>query len=264
MGSDENCLITGGFNIAKRLTLGLRFYQVRAWSVHLYTSIGLLIGLLALQAVFAGEAQMVFMWIGLSTLIDATDGTLARHFKVTHWVPQFDGRTLDNVVDYLNYTFIPVVFAYRFELVPPAAVPVLGLVLMAAAYGFCLTDAKTSDGYFTGFPNFWNVMFFYLYLLKLQPTTNVIILLIFVGLVFVPIRYISGSTRPLRPLTIGVMSAFWVALITMGITMNNVDMRLVIGSLAAAVYYFAASFYLHFKHSRCSVDEFILPEESAV
>lgn len=232
--------------IARRLSPGLRFYQARAWSVHLYTSLGLLIGLLALEAVFAGEAQRAIIWLGLATLIDATDGVLARRFQVTRWAPQFDGRTLDDIVDYLNYVFIPVVFAYRFELVPPAAVPVLGLVLMAAAYGFCQTTAKTPDGYFTGFPNFWNVMIFYLYLLRLPPWANVGILLVFVGLVFVPIRYISASTRPLRRWTLGIMAAFWVALIAMGITMNNVDMRLVLGSLAAAVYYFGVSIYLHF------------------
>ena len=232
--------------MAKRLHPGLRFYQARAWSVHLYTSLGLLVGLLALEAVFAGQAQRAIMWLGLATLIDATDGTLARRFRVTHWAPQFDGRTLDDIVDYLNYAFIPVIFAYRFELVPPTVVPVLGLVLIAAAYGFCRTTAKTSDGYFTGFPNFWNVMVFYLYLLRLSPWTNVAILLVFVALVFVPIRYISASTRPLRRLTLGVMSAFWIALIAMFMTMNNVDMRLVLGSLVAAVYYFGVSLYLHF------------------
>ncbi len=232
--------------IAKHLHPGLRFYRARAWSVHLYTSLGLLTGLLALSAVFAGEAQRAIIWLGLATLIDASDGALARRFEVTRWAPQFDGRTLDDIVDYLNYTFIPVVFAFRFELVPPAAVPVLGLVLIAAAYGFCRTTAKTADGYFTGFPNFWNVLVFYLYLLRLPPSTNVTILLVFVALVFVPIRYISASTRPLRRLTLGVMAAFWVALIALGITMNNVDMRLVLGSLVAAVYYFGGSFYLHF------------------
>ena len=232
--------------ISKQMSINPGFYKFRAWSVHFYTSIGLLTGLLALQAIFMGEAQRAIMWLGLAALIDTTDGTLARRFRVSYWVPQFNGQLLDNIIDYLNYTFIPVVFAYYFELVPPAAIPVLGLVLIVAAYGFCNTSAKTADGYFTGFPNYWNVMFFYLYLFAWPSYINVVIMLIFIGLVFVPIRYISASTRPLRHATLIIMVAFAVAVVMMGITIHNVDMRLVIGSLAAAVYYFAASFYLHF------------------
>jgi uncharacterized membrane protein len=68
----------------------------------------------------------------------------------------------------------------------------------------------------------------------------------FVILVFVPIRYISASTKKFRYLTVVVMGLFGVALVVMGATMYDVDKRLVIGSLLAAVYYFAVSFYLHF------------------
>jgi len=201
---------------------------------------------MAVEAIYRGEAQPVFIWLALAALIDATDGTLARRFDVKSWVPQFDGCLLDNIIDFLTYTFIPVVFAYRFELIPPFALPVLALVLFASAYGFCITTAKTDDGYFTGFPNYWNVMIFYFYLLEFPPLINALIMFIFVILVFVPIRYISASTEKLRAITVVVMVLFGVALIIMGATMNDVDKRLVVGSLAAAVYYFAASFYLHF------------------
>jgi len=201
---------------------------------------------MAVEAIYRGEAQPVFIWLALAALIDATDGTLARRFDVKRWVPQFDGCLLDNIIDFLTYTFIPVVFAYRFELIPPFALPVLALVLFASAYGFCITTAKTDDGYFTGFPNYWNVMIFYFYLLEFPPLINALIMFIFVILVFVPIRYISASTEKLRAITVVVMVLFGVALIIMGATMNDVDKRLVVGSLAAAVYYFAASFYLHF------------------
>ena len=235
--------------IDKQKTLSTRLYQLRAWGVHFYTGLGLFAGLFALQAIFAGEVQRAFMWLAAAAIIDSTDGTMARRFQVTRWTPQFDGCLLDNIVDYLNYTFIPVIFAYRFELVPPAALPVLGLVLIAAAYGFCNSEAKTDDGYFTGFPNYWNVMFFYFYLLEFPQFINALIILFFVGLVFIPIRYISASTKPLRNATIAIMTLLWVAFIIIGINLHNVDMRLVIGSLAAAVYYFAASFYLHFKTS---------------
>lgn len=181
--------------IDNQISLSIRLYQLRAWGVHFYTGLGLFAGLLALEATFAGEVQRAFTWLAAAAIIDATDGTMARCFELTRWTPQFDGCLLDNIIDYLNYTFIPVIFAYRFELVPPAALPVLGLVLIAAAYGFCNKEAKTGDGFFTGFPNYWNVMFFYFYLHNLLSAINALIILFFVVMVFIPIRYISASTN---------------------------------------------------------------------
>lgn len=236
-----------GVKLIEELSLSAkRFYQFRAWAVHFYTALGLITGLMAFDAICRGEAQQVFIWLAIAAFIDATDGTLARRFEVRRWAPQFDGCLLDNIIDFLTYTFIPVVFAYRFELIPPLALPVLALVLFASAYGFCITTAKTADGYFTGFPNYWNVMIFYFYLLEFPPLVNALIMFIFVILVFVPIRYISASTKQFRYLTVVVMVMFGVALVIMGATMYNVDKRLVVGSLLAAFYYFAISFYLHF------------------
>ncbi len=201
---------------------------------------------MAIDAICRNEARQVFIWLAIAAVIDATDGMLARRFEVKRWAPRFDGCLLDNIIDFLTYTFIPIVFAYKFELVPSYAWPVLALVLFASAYGFCITSAKTADGYFTGFPNYWNVMVFYFYLLEFPPLINALIMFIFVILVFVPIRYISASTIKYRYITVIVMVLFGFALVVMGATMHDVDKRLVIGSLAAAVYYFAASFYLHF------------------
>ncbi len=145
--------------------------MLRAWGVHLYTSLGLVAGFMALLAVFDGHLSRVVGLLGLALFIDATDGTLARVADVKRWTPHFDGRKLDDITDYLNYTFVPVVFAYRYGLVTGLAGQViLGLVLILSAYGFCRVVAKTDDGYFTGFPNFWNILILYLYLFHLPPT----------------------------------------------------------------------------------------------
>ncbi|MBM4236802.1 MAG: CDP-alcohol phosphatidyltransferase family protein, partial [Firmicutes bacterium] len=53
---------------------------------------------MAVEAIYRGEAQPVFIWLALAALIDATDGTLARRFDVKSWVPQFDGCLLDNII----------------------------------------------------------------------------------------------------------------------------------------------------------------------
>ena len=41
--------------------------------------------------------------------------------------------------------------------------------LLASAYGFCQVEAKTDDHYFLGFPSYWNIVAFYLYVLRLPP-----------------------------------------------------------------------------------------------
>lgn len=221
-----------------------RLFVLRAWAVHMYTSLGLIAGLLAIQAVFADDVSRVIGLLGLALFIDATDGPMARVFQVKRWAPTFDGRKLDDIIDYINYTLIPVLFAYRFGIVGENGIIVLGIVLILSAYGFCNEAAKTDDGYFTGFPNFWNITIFYLYLFRLPPQVNAAILLFLAALVLVPIKCVSSSTRPFRRLSLAVFGLFWVALVGMGITAGRVDMRLVKLSLLGPIYYFGMSLYL--------------------
>ena len=41
-----------------------------------------------------------------------------------------------------------------------------------ARYGFSRDDAKTADHFFTGFPSYWNIVVFYLFVLELPPGVN--------------------------------------------------------------------------------------------
>ena len=38
--------------------------------------------------------------------VDSTDGSLARRYRVEQLIPQIDGRKMDDIVDYLNYTLL--------------------------------------------------------------------------------------------------------------------------------------------------------------
>src|SRR5207253_2450896 len=73
------------------------------------------------------------------------------------------------------------------------AAPVALCVVLAGAYGFCRTDAKTADHYFTGFPSYWNVVAFYLYALGWPRALNAVVVVAFSVAVFVPIRYVYPS-----------------------------------------------------------------------
>jgi phosphatidylcholine synthase len=226
-------------------TVQRSLYTLRAWAVHFYTSLGLICGLYAIFALMAGDARACALILALSNIIDATDGTLARFWNVKKWVPSFNGRKLDDITDYLNYTFIPIVFAFRFQLVSGWGIYVLGFVLILSAYGFCQEAAKTNDGYFTGFPNFWNVLVIYLYIFKFAPETNAIVMVIFALLILVPIKYISYSTKRFRLVTVLFSLLFCGLMLTVLWTLNNLNMGLVWASLICPAYYFLTSFYLN-------------------
>jgi phosphatidylcholine synthase len=180
------------------------------WLPHLYTASGAVLGFLALLAVAAGDARQAFLWMFAATVVDATDGWLARRFRVADRLPALDGARLDDIVDYVTYVFVPAYLVYATGLLPPrAALAVASAMLLASAYGFARTDAKTSDHFFTGFPSYWNVLALYLYVGGLAAWGNALLLTAGCALVFVRTRWVYPSRTPrLWPLTIA-LAAIW-------------------------------------------------------
>ena len=76
---------------------------LRAYFVHIYTTIGIVCGFFALAAVYEENLKDAFLYLGLSLFIDGTDGFLARRFEVSKYAPRIDGVILDAIVDYFNY-----------------------------------------------------------------------------------------------------------------------------------------------------------------
>jgi len=171
-----------------------RLRKCLGWAVHAYTGCGLLIAAwltsLLLQPERTAETyRTCFLLMLVAVVIDATDGTLARAVRIKEAVPGFDGRRLDDLVDFLLYTCLPLLLIDRAGLLPEGCrwVPVAALV--ASAYGFCQTDIKTDDGAFLGFPSYWNVVAFYLFALPVTGWWAVGLLLGLAALTFVPSRY---------------------------------------------------------------------------
>ena len=93
-----------------------KLQRVLGWCVHGYTASGLVAaGLIAVLLVRGGPD--VFRWsfllMVIATIVDSTDGTLARKIRIKEAVPSFDGRRLDDIVDFLTYTFLPLLLIYR-------------------------------------------------------------------------------------------------------------------------------------------------------
>ena len=168
--------------------------------------------MLTVMAAIEGDVTRA-LWLGLAAMVvDGTDGMLARHLEVKRRVPWFDGALLDNIVDYLNYAFTPMVLLWTAGyLGEGTSATVLAVVpLLASAYQFCRVDAKTDDHLFLGFPSYWNIVAFYVIVLDLGTGTTAAVLVVCAVLVFVPIGYVYPSrTETLWQLTF-VLTAVWM------------------------------------------------------
>ncbi|HLY39464.1 MAG TPA: CDP-alcohol phosphatidyltransferase family protein [Candidatus Binatia bacterium] len=220
-----------------------------AWGVHLLTASSAPAGVLAILAAERGDAAASMGWMAYTVAVDAVDGTLARAVGVKQVLPFFDGTRLDDLVDYVTYVIVPALFLVHMHLFPQhAAVAVAFCPVLASAYGFCRTDAKTSDHYFTGFPSYWNIVAFYLYTLAWPRAVNAAIVVAFSLAVFVPIRYLYPSrTKLLRPLTVGLGLAWGASVIYALLHLATVPHALVVASLAYPVYYVGLSLFLHLR-----------------
>lgn len=221
--------------------------MVSAWLVHLYTASGALFAFVALNRIFYDRYRDAFFWLGLAVLVDATDGVLARRADVASRLPWFNGPKLDDIVDYLTYVFVPAFLVWQALLVPDRwAMVVVGAMLLSSLYGFNRDDAKTEGHFFTGFPSYWNIVVFYLYLAGWAPQVNAAILLVLAALVFVPVRYVYPSRTPMwRTPTIALGALWGVLMIAMLWRLPAVSRPLFWASLVFPLYYLVLSLALH-------------------
>lgn len=217
-----------------------------AWGVHLFTATGAIWGLLAIIATIQHNWLTAFFWLGAAALVDSLDGALARRFRVEGLIPGFDGALLDNIIDYQTYVLVPALFLYESSLLPPSLTLVgVAMVILASAFQFCQSDAKTEDHAFKGFPSYWNVVVFYLFMLEIGAWFNLAAITICCILVFIPIKYIypSRMTRYQRPTLL--LTAMWgMMLLAALVQYPNFQPWLVWSSLLYVVYYVGLSLYL--------------------
>ncbi len=220
-----------------------------AWLVHLYTALGAVIAFLTILAIERAKFREAFLLMFVAVVIDATDGTLARRARVKERIPWFNGDRLEDIVDYANYVMVPCLFIFRADLLPrPDAYWLATLPLVASAYGFCHKEAKTADHFFLGFPSYWNVLAFYLYLLQTPHWVNGFSILVFSLLVFLPIRYVYPSRSPYLKGTTNLLGIAWGALLLWMIyRLPDMVPGVVFASLFFPTYYAALSFWLEVK-----------------
>jgi phosphatidylcholine synthase len=219
---------------------------IAAWAAHAVTASGAIWGLLALVAATEADWKATFVWMVIAVAVDSFDGMLARAARVKEVTPAFDGALLDTTLDYLNYVFVPAFVLYRADLLPPGlALAGASVVCLSSAFQFCHKDAKTDDHFFRGFPSFWNVLAFYLFLGGLDRWLNLMLVVVLAGLAFVPLKWIypSRMTR-WRGLTIALTAIWGLTCVWMLAWFPSPPLWLLLGSLGYVAYYMVASLYL--------------------
>jgi phosphatidylcholine synthase len=221
--------------------------QAAAWAVHAYTATGLVLAAVAAVFIVRGDdaslrfALLVFL---AATIIDATDGVFARQARVAEVLPGFDGRRLDDLIDFQTYTSLPLLLIWRSDALPGDWAWLLLLPLLASAYGFAQANAKTDDGYFLGFPSYWNVVAFYVYFLTLPAAATAAILTVLAVLTFVPVRYLYPSQGGLLNRITIIGGVLWGLLLVLILTAVVPSHPWVQASLIFPAWYMGASWAL--------------------
>jgi phosphatidylcholine synthase len=160
-----------------------------------------------------GHWAAMFFCLGLALVVDGADGPMARAFDVQKILPRWSGDTLDLVVDFTTYVFVPAFAISASGLLPQwLAIPAGIVVVISGALYFADREMKTEDNYFRGFPAVWNVAAFYLYLLEPPEWVAAGAVVVLAGLSFAPIKFLHPlRVQRLRPLNIALL-ALWTVL----------------------------------------------------
>ena len=152
------------------------FARLAAASVHLFTALGAVCGLLAALAAFDGAWEEMFAWLGIALVIDGIDGTFARLTHVEERLPRFSGERLDLVVDYVTYVFVPALALVRAGyLSGTIGLAFAAAILLSSLYHFSDLASKGEDYSFVGFPAVWNLVAFYIFALSLPAWVTFVI-----------------------------------------------------------------------------------------
>ena len=210
-----------------------------AFAVHIFTAAGAALGLLALLAATASNWPLMFAFLGVALFVDGIDGALARRLDVATRLPRWSGDTLDLVVDFTTYVFVPAYAVAAGGLVPPVAeVPLAVAIVVTGALYFADRRMKTADNYFRGFPAVWNAPVFYLFLLRPDPWMAAAVIVLLAVLTFVPVPFLHPfRVRRLRALN-ALLIVAWAALAAVALLRDMSPGPWVTGVLCAIALYF--------------------------
>ena len=216
--------------------------RAAAFGVHIFTALGAGLALLALLEAVREHWAAMFAWLGAALIVDAADGPMARRLDVVRLQPNWSGDTLDLVVDFVTYVFVPAYAITASRLLLPIAAPLLGIgVVISGALYFADRRMKRDDNHFRGFPGLWNAAAFYLFLLHWPPVLSSLAIATLIVATFLPF-YVLHPVRVqrFRWLTLTLMAAWAVLGLYVLIQDFNVEWPVTLPLCLIAVYVVAS------------------------
>lgn len=210
-----------------------------AFCVHILTASGAALALLALLAASLDQWALMFWLLGLALIVDGIDGPLARRLRVAELLPRWSGETLDLVVDFTTYVVVPAyAIASAGLMSAPLAITAGALVTVSGALYFADREMKTADNHFKGFPAVWNLIVFYLLLLRPGETISMLMVIVFTLLTFVPVTFVHPlRVVRLRVLTVALL-AIWAVLAVVALVQDLAPSFSVTAALCLIALYF--------------------------
>jgi phosphatidylcholine synthase len=219
-----------------------RFTEIRAFAIHVLTACGAALALMALIFATGGHWEAMFLCLGFALIVDGIDGPLAREFHVAEALPRWSGDTLDLVVDFVTYVFVPAYAIAASGLLPEQLAIASGvIVVLSGALYFADRAMKTDDNYFRGFPALWNFAAFYLYVLNPSPWLSFAFIVVLAILSFAPIKFVHPlRVKHLRPLNIILLAAWALLALDAIVTQLSPGPYVTWPLVIIALYFFAA------------------------
>jgi phosphatidylcholine synthase len=216
-----------------------------AYGVHIFTALGAALGFLALKAGLDGNVTLCFLWLGVALLVDAADGPMARKLNVQETASRYDGATLDLVVDFITYVFVPAAILLRPEVMSAPWGLASGLLItIGSALYFADTSMKTHDWWFRGFPAVWNIVVFYIAIFQPPSVVSFCIVAVLTAMMFLPVVFVHPvRVKKLRGLTIAAL-ILWSGASVVALWQGLAPGSLVKGILLACIVYFAGLGFL--------------------
>ncbi|QYX57476.1 CDP-alcohol phosphatidyltransferase family protein [Roseovarius sp. SCSIO 43702] len=184
--------------------------RLKALCVHLFTATGAVFAMLAMLAAVEGKWSLMFLWLVVAFVVDGIDGPLARKYAVNENAPRFDGVTLDLMIDYLTYIFIPAFALFASDLLPGWTGWVAIIVITFASVLYMAdTGMKTEDKSFSGFPAAWNMLVLVVFAIEPNFWITLAMVVALAVAMFLPLKFIHPvRTKRWRWLSLPVALAW--------------------------------------------------------
>jgi phosphatidylcholine synthase len=215
----------------------------RGWMLHVFTTAGVIVGMLALEAVINNRPKAAIVYLLLTQVIDGIDGPIARQINIEQSVTKIDGYVLDLVIDFVTCVVVPAIFMHQFGMLPESiSLLIVCFVVFLSAMWFSRTDMMTEDNWFRGFPSTWNLVIPTMYVIDMGKWPTAVATIGLCGLLMSNVQ-VPHPVRVtvLRPLSLGVTAAWLLALLWATLKLPNLSTAGKVVMIPAVAYFIGLS-----------------------